>query len=142
MLENTETSERRANGNLGLAGFEVIQSAKTQLEATCPGVVSCADIVALAARDAVAMVLDSNREIYLTKHSNNSPNDALLCRLLGHFLAFQQGEEMVEFQIFNLLPICQTLMTQLSFSGPSSKRKAFQIENSSFSVVVYIFTRL
>ena len=47
----------------GLRGVEIIEGAKTQLEAQCPGVVSCADIIALAARDAVAMVT-SNRILY------------------------------------------------------------------------------
>ncbi|KFK37178.1 hypothetical protein AALP_AA4G224100 [Arabis alpina] len=46
-------SERMAQQNRGLGAFVIIDKIKIVLEQRCPGVVSCADILNLATRDAV-----------------------------------------------------------------------------------------
>ncbi|KAH7664494.1 Peroxidase protein [Dioscorea alata] len=48
-------SEKAAGPNLTVRGFNIIDEVKTSLEASCPSTVSCADIIALATRDAVAL---------------------------------------------------------------------------------------
>ncbi|KAK8509886.1 hypothetical protein V6N13_093726 [Hibiscus sabdariffa] len=48
------TAEKDAVPNQTLGGFSVIDDIKAEVEKKCPNVVSCADVLALAARDAVS----------------------------------------------------------------------------------------
>lgn len=59
LLDDTATliGEKKAEQNVNsLKGFELVDKIKQKLEAECPGTVSCADLLAIAARDAVVLV--------------------------------------------------------------------------------------
>ncbi|XP_024403579.1 peroxidase 55 [Physcomitrium patens] len=51
-------SEKDAAPNQSLQGFDVIDEAKAAVEAKCPGIVSCSDVLALAAQISVRLLSD------------------------------------------------------------------------------------
>ncbi|XP_074271996.1 peroxidase 29-like [Silene latifolia] len=75
-------SEIHASRNLGIRKLEAINQIKSSLEATCPGQVSCADIIALAAKNSVALSGGPFIRIPLGRKDSNTSSsiqaDALL----------------------------------------------------------------
>ncbi|EEE54081.1 hypothetical protein OsJ_00811 [Oryza sativa Japonica Group] len=101
LLDDTAnfTGEKNAGPNANsVRGYEVIDAIKAQLEASCKATVSCADIITLAARDAVNLLGGPNwtvplglRDARTTSQSaantNLPPPGASLASLLSMFSA-------------------------------------------------------
>ncbi|XP_057803249.1 peroxidase 43-like [Salvia miltiorrhiza] len=64
LIDNgAESDEKHAFGHQGVRGFDIVERAKAELEALCPRTVSCADILALAAREALLLAKGASYEV-------------------------------------------------------------------------------
>ncbi|KAK9106430.1 hypothetical protein Syun_022441 [Stephania yunnanensis] len=72
------TSEKSAFQNAGsLRGYEVIDAIKSRVEKVCPGVVSCADILAVVARDATVAAGGPSWTVKLGRRDSTTASRAL-----------------------------------------------------------------
>ncbi|KAL2454730.1 Peroxidase 27 [Abeliophyllum distichum] len=72
LLESpTNQSEKYAIPNLSLRGFQIIDKVKTAVEKACPGMVSCADIVALVARDVTVAIKGPSWKVETGRRDGN-----------------------------------------------------------------------
>ncbi|XP_078175822.1 peroxidase 56-like [Carex rostrata] len=85
-------AEKNSIPNLSLRGFSAIDKVKAKLEAACPGIVSCADTVALVARDVVVLTNGPTWDVPTGRRDGNRSvsNDAL-SNLPPPFMSAQQA---------------------------------------------------
>ncbi|CAN1262908.1 Peroxidase 4 [Linum perenne] len=70
--------EQTAAPNVGsVRGYNVIEDIKSEVEKVCPGVVSCADIVAIAARDSTVIAGGESWEVKLGRRDSKTVNELI-----------------------------------------------------------------
>ncbi|KAK9920288.1 hypothetical protein M0R45_028846 [Rubus argutus] len=77
LLDDTAnfTGEKSAGANVNsLRGFDVVDTIKSQLETLCPGIFSCADILAVAARDSVVALGGPSWTVQLGRRDSTTAN--------------------------------------------------------------------
>lgn len=75
LLDDTAnfTGEKTAFPNLNsLRGFDVVDTIKSEVEKLCPGVVSCADILAIVARDSVVELGGQSWQVQLGRRDSTT----------------------------------------------------------------------
>ncbi|XP_027934651.1 peroxidase A2-like [Vigna unguiculata] len=74
---NITQSEKTAAPNANsIRGFDVVDSIKSSVESSCPGVVSCADILALAAESSVSLSGGPSWSVLLGRRDSVTANQA------------------------------------------------------------------
>ncbi|XP_010256947.1 PREDICTED: peroxidase 4-like [Nelumbo nucifera] len=79
LLDDTSsfTGEKNANPNRNSArGFDVVDDIKSKVEKVCPGVVSCADILAIAARDSVVILGGTSWNVKLGRRDSKTASQS------------------------------------------------------------------
>ncbi|KAM6583135.1 hypothetical protein CsatB_010137 [Cannabis sativa] len=79
LLDDTSNfvGEKTANANRNSArGFDVVDDIKSAVESVCPGVVSCADILAITARDSVTILGGPNWDVKLGRRDARTTSKA------------------------------------------------------------------
>lgn len=80
LLDDTSSfrGERTAGPNNGsIRGFNAVDDIKSAVEKVCPGVVSCADILAIASRDSVVYLGGPNWDVKLGRRDSKTASFAL-----------------------------------------------------------------
>ncbi|KAL3519531.1 hypothetical protein ACH5RR_017680 [Cinchona calisaya] len=138
LLDNAnKTTEKYAIPNLSLRGFQIIDQVKTAVEKVCPGIVSCADIVAVVARDVVVALKGPSWEVELGRRDGTvSLASETLTNLLAPFANYstlQQGFKRKGLSVKDLvLPKIELFLTGAHTIGTS--------HCSSFENRIYNFT--
>ncbi|KAL2338743.1 hypothetical protein Fmac_013189 [Flemingia macrophylla] len=82
LLEGGDDGEKSAIPNLNSArGYDVVDTIKSSVESECQGVVSCADILAIAARDSVFLSGGPSWKVLLGRRDGTISNGTLANQL-------------------------------------------------------------
>ncbi|RWR92449.1 peroxidase 17-like protein [Cinnamomum micranthum f. kanehirae] len=116
--------EKQALSNINsLRSFEVIDEVKEAVESACPGAVSCADILIMAARDAVVLGGGPNWEVKLGR------KDSLTASLedSNRIMPSPRANASYLIELFNSYNLSITDLVALSGSHSIGKGRCFSI---------------